>query len=143
MNVYEIIKLIKTHLAAAAKERSASLYGAYIETDPYRQLENSLPFILIEDNNSALAANQQGYVYEYLHSIDLTCVVKADKEERDEYKRKAVNLAECTVKELQKISDFRFKIIPKEMVPGEVIIGSLKCSAIKITIEVRTLFIED
>lgn len=143
MNVYEIIELIKSHLTCAVKEKGSPLHSVYIGTDPYEQLENNLPFILIEDNNSVLIANQQGYVYEYLHSMELTCVVKADKEERGEYKKKAVILAESTVKELQKISDFRFKIIPTEMVPGEVIIGSLKCSAVKIIIEVKTYFIDE
>jgi hypothetical protein len=140
MNAYEIIESVKSHLADTVKVKGNQLYGVCIETDPYRQLENNLPFILIEESNSVLTTNQQGYVYEYLHSIELTCAVKADKEE---YKKKVANLAENTVKELYKISDFRFKIIPKEMIPGEVIIGSLKCSAVKIIIEVKTYFIDE
>lgn len=143
MNIIEIIELIRDHFVSAAKEKQSMLFSVNIETDPYKQLENRLPFILIEDEGSKLTANQQGYVYEYLHTIDLTCVVKADKEERGGYKMKAALLAVCAVKELSRISDFRINVIPKEMVPGELIIGSLKCSAVKITIEVKSLFIDE
>ena len=140
MNAYEIIELIKIQLALAGKDRNNLLYGINIETDPYRELGNCVPFILIEENASILITNQQGYVYEYLHSIELTCAVKAAKEERSEYKKRATALAENTVKEIGKLSDVRFRIFPKEMIPGEVIIGGLKCSAVKIVIEVKTLF---
>lgn len=53
---------------------------------------------------------------------------------------KVIMLAENVMNALGKLSDFRYKIIPKETIPGDVIIGSLKCCAVRIVLEVKTLF---
>jgi hypothetical protein len=51
-------------------------------------------------------------------------------------------LTEYVIKAIAGLVDSRYRIIPQEIIPGEVIIGSLKCSAARIVIEVKTLFME-
>jgi len=143
MNIFEMIEIIKDYLNLKCKDRNNPLYGIKIEIDPFKQLETSVPFILIEENSSKLITNPQGYVYEYLHAIDLTCVISCNNKNREKYFMEVTGIAENTLKVMGELSDSRYRIIPKEAIPGEVIIGSMKCSAVRISIEVKTLFNEN
>ena len=143
MNGFEAGKMIKECLSAAASVKGNSLYGIAVENDPYMELEKRLPFILVEECGSAIITNPQGCPVEYLHTIELTCAVKGEGIKRDEYRMKSFSTAESAVNELQKLSVYGCGIFPREMTPGEVIIGSLKCSAVKLTVEIKTLFNDD
>lgn len=141
--MFEISGILFNHLNLLCGDKLNPLYGVSIETDPYKQIESSTPFILIEENMSRLITNPQGYVYEYLHLIDLTCVVSAQNITRDKYFKKVTGIAEQVIQALGGLNDSGYRIIPKEIIPGEVIIGGMKCSAVKISIEVKTLFMEN
>jgi len=143
MNAYKITEAVKTYLHDKTKDKTDPLFGVSIETDVYKQSENCLPFILIEGNSSKLITNKQGFVQEYVHNIEITCAVKAEREEKTGSRGKIVLLAEETVKALNGLQDYRFRIIPREILYGEVLIGSLKCSAAKLINEVKTFFIDE
>jgi hypothetical protein len=143
MNIFKTIDIIYTHLNSRCRDKGNPLYGINIETDPYKQLEACIPFVLIEENISKFITNPQGCVYEYQHLIDLTCVVSSHNQNREKCFQKVSEIAENIVAALGNLADCRFRIIPKETIPGEVIIGSLQCSAVRISIEVKTLFVEN
>jgi hypothetical protein len=140
MKAIEVTEILKKEIANAGLEAGSPLRGVNVETDPYAQLENILPFVLIEEGTTQIITNPQGFITEYLHSIDVTCAVNTANEERGIYKRKTSVLAEGILNVLMNISDYRIKLFPREIKPGDVQIGSIGCSAVKLTIEVRTLF---
>lgn len=51
MNICEIIEIIGNHLNSISKDKTSSVYGISIETDPYKQLETSVPFVLVEEKH--------------------------------------------------------------------------------------------
>jgi len=140
MKAIEVTEILKREITKAGIETGSPLRGIKVETDPYVQLENILPFVLVEEGTTQIITNPQGFITEYLHTFDLTCAVYAATEERGIYKRKTAEMAEGILTVLMDISDYRLKIFPREMKCGDVQIGSAGCSAAKLTIEVRTLF---
>lgn len=143
MNSLKVLGIIKQSLIRSAGENNSLLRGVSVETDPYRQLENRLPFVLIEEGATLLITNPQGSILEYLHTLEITCAVNAAGKERNEYKTNAALLADNCLKTICAVSDYRLKIIPKEMYAGEMIAGSAKCSGVKMIIEVKSLFIDE
>lgn len=143
MNIYEVTEAVKARFEEESVIKGNPLFGTKIEIDPYKKLENSIPFIMIEGINSMVKTNPEGYATEFVHTLELTLVVNAAREKRESYKTKASELASCIIGEVCKINDYRLKIFPVKVEYGEIMVGSMKCSAAKITIELKTLFFEE
>ena len=143
MNIYETANFLATELKAETQS-GKSLTGVTIETDIHKRLTDSIPFVLIDINNpSYLVTNPRGIVIEYSHNPDLFCVVAANKPDWQEYKQNAVELGEKVIKALGEIDDYRYIIIPKDFDPNEIMIGGLKCSGVRIGLEIKTKFYEE
>ena len=143
MNIIDTINIIENSLIAGTQDKNFPLYKICVEKDPFAQLENKLPFILIEQDKSKLVTNPQGYAYEYIHSLSLFCVTGAGKEKRDVYTFRAMQIAEGAIELLSGLNDHRLRIIPDEIVTGEVIVGSAKCYGAKILIDIKTNYKEN
>ncbi len=142
MNIYGTTEEIKKYLISETVKSGSGLKGFSVEDNPYIPLEIRVPFILLEGIESAVAAGGDGYPCEYFHSIEASVVVSGSEENILQFRIKAAEAAEEVIRLLAVLRDYRMKITPKEMTAGELMIGSLKCTGMKIVFEVRTLFTE-
>ena len=139
MNIYETTELIRTKLMDGNENESDLLFGINIEEDPYKNLSARVPFILIESDRTEFVNAEQGFIVTQDHYLALTCVVQAQSKEFTDYKGNVNQLVKNTIDKLSDITHENIqKIIPNELSHSELMIGSLKTSAVIITVIVKT-----
>jgi hypothetical protein len=95
--------------------------------------------ILLEAENTEFINSAQGFIVSQNHLISISCIESAQNKSFDIYKQTVNNLAVNTIKKLNSISDYKIqKIIPIEQVHSEIMIGSLKSTAVIISVKVQT-----
>jgi hypothetical protein len=140
MDILEVIIFLQNSLIALAKTKGHALHNIAIEIDPYKKLEDSVPFILIEYNPTNLLTDTSGAPYERKNDLDVFCVVDVADKEFVVYRREAANLAKSLIETISGIEDSRVKLIPTEEEANEVMIGALKCSGVKVGYKAETNF---
>lgn len=142
MNIFQTAEEMVKCLNEEVQRAGSALKGFSVESNPYAPLEERVPFLLVEGAGSIIIAGGDGYPVEYLHSIEVSVIVRGKEEKIIGARGTAAAAAERGVKLFAEMNDYRMKIAPKEMTAGELMIGSLKCTGLKIVFEVRTLFTE-
>lgn len=139
MDIYQTIELIKTKLEEDNTNSGDPLYGVSVLTDPYADLTKSVPLILMEAEKTEFINSAQGFVISQEHLITLSCIVSAQNSAFDKYKAGVNNLARNTIEKLNSITDYKIqKIIPVEQAHSEIMLGSLKSTAVIISVKVQT-----
>ena len=139
MNIYETSEIIKAGLMNGTENESDLLYGVNVEVDPYRNLSARVPFVLIESDRTEFVNAEQGFVVTQDHYFSLSCVVQAQSKEFIDYKNNVNALVKNVIDKMLDITDENIqKIVPVELGHAEMMIGSLKTSAVVITVMVRT-----
>ena len=139
MDIYQTIDLIKTKLEEGNKDSGDLLYGINVLTNPYADLAKSVPLILLEAENTEFINSAQGIIVNQQHLITISCIVSAQNTAFD-YSKSNVNiLARNTIKKLNSITDYKIqKIISVEQAHSEIMISSLKSTAVIISIKAQT-----
>ncbi|MDD4291987.1 MAG: hypothetical protein PHX51_07130 [Clostridia bacterium] len=140
MNIYETISFLQTQLKAGNTSIDDLLYKVNVEIDSYQDLSRSCPFVLIEADRTEFE-NSAGYgqPVKQIHYLSLTCVCEAQNENFISYKSAVNQLVKNTINKLITITDDDIQHIkPTELAHSEMMIGSLKTSAVVITLEVKT-----
>jgi len=140
MNVYETMDFLKTGLETGIKVSTDLLYGVNILLDPYDpNLTKEVPFVLIEADNTTFTNAMLGQPTEQEHSLSFTCVVTAQNEKFISFKSDVNNLVKNTINKLITIKDDRIhRAMPTGLTHSEIILGSLKTSAVIISVKVKT-----
>lgn len=135
MNGIELIELIKQQLKI-----NSELYRINIISDPYEKIEELVPCILIDYGKSRLKTASKGEIIGYYHSLDFYCIVSAQNKKHEIYKKEAIELAEKFIRAFNLINSSEIRVVQKgdSFEPQELMIGSLKCSAILINKEIET-----
>jgi len=138
MDIYQAIELIKTKLEEGNTNSGSLLYGVSIITDPYDDLTKSVPLILMEAEKTDFINSAQGFVVSQEHLITFSCIVSAQNKTFSTYKSGVNNLAKNAIAKLNSIADYRIqKIIPVEQAHSEIMLGSLKATAVIISVKVQ------
>jgi hypothetical protein len=144
MDIYQTIELIKTKLEEGNTNSGDLLYGVNILDDPYADLTRSVPLILLEGDKTEFLNSAQGFVVSQEHFITLSCIVSAQNSTFSNYKIAINNLARNAINKMITISDYKIqKIIPSELAHSEIMLGSLKTTAVIISIKVQTYWEDD
>jgi len=143
MNIYETIELLKTKLTDGSTDTEDLLYGINILTDSYSDLTKNLPAVLIEAEKTEFDNSARGYVIEQEHFLSLSCIVSAQNTSFDKFKSEVNQLAKNTIEKLNSVTDYKIlNITPVEQAHCEIMIGSLKATAVIISAKIRTYWKE-
>jgi hypothetical protein len=139
MDIYHTIELVKTKLEEGNKDSNDLLYGVNVLTDQYADLVKSVPLVLLEAEKTEFINSAQGVVISQEHFITLSCIVSAQNTTFDRYKSSVNKLAKGVIEKLNLIADYKIqKIIPLEQAHSEIMLGSLKSTAVIISVKVQT-----
>ena len=139
MNIYESIELLKTKLTEGNKSPDDLLYKVNVLIDPESDFTNLFPLVLIEAERTDFINAAPGQVVNQDHVLSITCIESAHTEDFPAYKSKVNQIARNTINKLMTIQDDNIqKIIPAELSHSEIMISSLKTSAVVIEVKIRT-----
>lgn len=142
MNIFNTIKTVKSILEAKALTDSKG-QAVTIFDDPDNKMEDSTPFIFItEGGDSEFINSPNGTVREYLHHLEISGFVDANKEKYDDFMTEASNLGKAVVDALQGDVEYDLRFIPKKIHVGQVLVGSLKCAGALSFVDVLTDYTE-
>jgi hypothetical protein len=144
MDIYQAIELIKTKLEEGNTNSGDLLYKVNILTDPYSDLIRSVPLVLMEADKTEFLNSAQGFVVSQEHFITLSCIVSAQNSDFNLYKMAVNTLAKDTINKMMSIKDYKIqRIIPAELAHSEIMIGSLKTTAVIISAKIQTYWEDD
>lgn len=138
MTIIEVKKLLEEHLKTGNGNSDDLLYKVNIEADPYADLSRRVPFVLIEADNSTAETSATGFPVRQTHKLSVTCVDSTHNKKYYEYKERAVQLAVNTVNKIMQLTDDRIRVFTRELAYDEIMLGSLKATAVIIEVEVET-----
>ena len=144
MDIYQTLDLIKTKLEEGNTNSGDLLYGVNILDDPYADFTRSIPLILLEGEKTEFLNSAQGIVVSQEHLITLSCIVSAQNFAFSNFKSAVNNLARNAINKMNSITDYKIqKIIPAELAHSEIMLGSLKTTAVIISVKVQTYWEDD
>lgn len=140
MTIDETAELLFTELSKNTKTSSDLLYRVKVSTDPYENIDSeTLPLVLIESDTTDFENAEQGYPVRQEHKITLTCIVSAQDISRKTYKAAVNNLVKNTIDKMMKIVHDDIQVIkPMGLSHSELLIGSLKVSAVIVDVRIKT-----
>lgn len=141
----EVVKEIVSYLESYENFENKVFSDLY-SNDIAKLLKQQTPSlaVVVEHVDTDFETNTHGFITKQIHKIEIAVIYPVKDNEFDEFREEAEDAARTIINLLKAPEEnHEFKlpdivIFPKGKTPGEVMVGSVKCTAINLNLDIET-----